>query len=61
MTTTVEAAALAGLTPETFRKAMQRERAKGRDYRMPVDQWYPGNNPAWDEAHVRAWAARRDG
>lgn len=58
--TTAEAATVAGMSPEAFRKAMQRLRAKGHgDYRLPESEWYPGGNPAWDERAVRAWAAGR--
>jgi hypothetical protein len=35
---------------------MQRERAKGRDYRYPEDEWYSGKAPKWDLTAVGAWA-----
>ena len=54
--TTREAAALAGMTVDAFNKAMQRERAKGRDYRYPQDQWYAGKTPKWDLTAVAGWA-----
>ncbi len=55
--TTREAAALAGLSIDAFNKAMQRERAKGRDYRYPEDQWYGERATKWDLTAVAAWAA----
>lgn len=54
--TTREAASLAGLSVDAFNKAMQRERAKGRDYRYPEDEWYSGKAPKWDLTAVGAWA-----
>ena len=55
--TTREAAALAGLSIDAFNKAMQRERAKGRDYRYPADQWYSGKAPKWDLTAIAGWSA----
>ena len=57
--TTREAAALAGLSVDAFNKAMQRERAKGRDYRYPEDQWYSGKAPTWDLTAVEGWVSTR--
>lgn len=57
---TPEAMKAAGITnPATFRKAMLRERQKGRDYRLPRDQWLDGRTPLWDEQALKAWAAGR--
>ena len=57
--TTAQAAALADMDPATFRKAMTRERRRGRDYRAPRDQWPDGRTPMWDADAVREWAATR--
>ena len=57
--TTAQAAALAGMDPATFRKAMTRERRRGRDYRLPADQWPDARTPMWDAELVREWAATR--
>ena len=60
--TTKEAMEVAGLdfdNPQQrarFVKAMQRERAKGRDYRYPRDQWYGERATKWDLTAVAAWA-----
>lgn len=53
---TKEAAAIAGMTPATFRNAMIRERAKGRDYRM---RQLDDRTPVWDEHAIRTWNAGR--
>ena len=50
--TTTQAASLAGMTPAVFRRAMSRERARGRDYRLPGPD---ARTPLWDEVAVRAW------
>lgn len=53
---TAEAAALAGLTPSAFRVYMTRERARGRDYRLPGPDM---RTPLWDSERVREWAVTR--
>ena len=57
--TTAQAAALAGMTPATFRKAMTLERRRGRDYRAPRESWPDARTPMWDAELVREWAATR--
>jgi hypothetical protein len=55
---TKEAAAIADMTPATFRSTMLRERAKGRDYRVrQMDE----RTPVWDEHAIRTWNAGRLG
>ena len=56
MLTTAQAAALAGMTPAAFRKEMSRERARGRDYRLPGPD---ARTPLWDETRVREWSGRK--
>ena len=56
MLTTAQAAALAGMSTDAFRREMSRERQRGRDYRLPGPD---ARTPLWDEAGVREWAARR--
>ena len=59
---TRQAAELAGLTPEAFRRAMLRERQAGRpDLRLPAADWPDARTPLWDGSGVRAWAERRPG
>ena len=53
---TAAAARIAGMTPAAFNRAMQRERDRGRDYRVRQDLWPDGRTPRWDENAVRAWA-----
>lgn len=57
--TTAQAAALAGMDPATFRKAMSRERQRGRDYRAPRETWPDARTPLWDADAVSAWNAGR--
>lgn len=57
--TTAQAAALCGMAPSTFRKAMTRARAKGVDLRRPADQWPDQRTPTWDPARLREWLAAR--
>ena len=57
--TTVQAAALAGMSPASFRKAMTRERQRGRDYRQPPETWPDGRTPLWDADAVRQWNRER--
>ena len=57
--TTAQAAALAGMDPATFRKAMHRERQHGRDYRQPRESWPDARTPLWDADAVSAWDAGR--
>ena len=57
--TTAQAAALAGMDPATFRKAMTRERQRGRDYRQPRETWPDARTPLWDADAVSAWNAGR--
>ena len=56
--TTAQASELAGITPASFRREMNRERAKGRDYQRPGPD---ARTPLWDEAGLRAWIAGRPG
>lgn len=58
--TTTQAAALAGLSPASFRREMNRERTRGRDYRRPRDWWPDRRTPLWDEATIRAWCLARE-
>ena len=57
--TTGQAAALAGMSPASFRKAMTLERRRGRDYRQPADQWPDARTPLWDADAVRQWNQNR--
>lgn len=57
--TTAQAAALAGMDPATFRKAMSRERRRGRDYRAPRESWPDARTPLWDAAAIESWHASR--
>ena len=57
--TTAQAAALAGMDPATFRRAMTRERQRGRDYRAPRETWPDARTPLWDADAVSAWDAGR--
>lgn len=57
--TTAQAAALAGMDPATFRKAMTRERQRGRDYRLPPDEWPDARTPLWDRTAVAKWSRER--
>ena len=57
--TTAQAAALAGMSPAAFRKAMTLERRRGRDYRRPPEEWPDARTPLWDAELVREWAATR--
>lgn len=54
--TTTAAAALAGLSPASFRKEMQRQRQRGADFRRPGPD---ARTPLWDRASVEAWASSR--
>lgn len=47
------------MTRRGFTTYMARERARGRDYRAPRDQWPDGRTPLWDEAAVTEWAKTR--
>ena len=59
---TRQAAELAGLTPEAFRRAMLRERQAGRpDLRLPAADWLDARTPLWDGSRVSAWAGVRPG
>lgn len=59
---TRQAAELAGLTPEAFRRAMLRERQAGRpDLRLPAADWPDARTPLWDGSRVSAWAEVRPG
>ena len=55
---TVEAAALVGLAPASFRAAMARARKQGHDARRPGPD---ARTPAWDKAALLAWHAARPG
>ena len=57
--TTAQAAALAGMSPAAFRKAMTLERQRGRDYRQPRETWPDARTPLWDADAVSAWDAGR--
>mgnify|MGYP003427718806 FL=1 len=57
--TTAEAAALAGMSPAAFRKAMTLERQRGRDYRQPRESWPDARTPLWDADAVRQWSRER--
>ena len=57
--TTAEAAALAGMSPASFRKAMTLERQRGRDYRQPRESWPDARTPLWDADAVRQWSRER--
>ena len=57
--TTAEAAALAGMSPASFRKAMTLERRQGRDYRQPRESWPDARTPLWDADAVRQWSRER--
>ena len=57
--TTAQAAALAGMDPATFRKAMTRERRRGRDYRQPRESWPDARTPLWDLMAVAKWSRER--
>ena len=59
--TTTQAAELSGLTPAGFRRAMNRERTAGRDYRIPADRWPDARTPLWDSDQLRDWLAGRPG
>lgn len=59
--TTAQAAALAGMARDTFHREMSRERGRGRDYRLPRDQWPDQRTPLWDEALLTGWLAGRPG
>ena len=57
--TTAQAAALAGMSPAAFRKAMTLERRRGRDYRLPPAEWPDARTPLWDADAVREWNQNR--
>ena len=57
--TTAQAAALADMDPATFRKAMTRERRRGRDYRLPPAEWPDARTPLWDADAVGNWSRER--
>ena len=59
MMTTAQAAALAGMSPGAFRKAMTLERRRGRDYRRPVEEWPDARTPLWDADAVGNWSRER--
>lgn len=59
--TTAAAATLAGLTPASFRREMNRARAAGVDCRLPADQWPDQRTPLWDGDQLRPWLASRPG
>jgi len=50
---TVAAAALCGMTPAAFRKAMHR---RGYDFRLPGPD---SRTPLWDESRLAEWIASR--
>lgn len=56
--TTTQAAEAAGITRASFRREMNRERARGRDYRQPGPD---ARTPLWDADAVLAWLAARPG
>jgi hypothetical protein len=56
---TAQAAELAGMDQATFRKAMMRERQRGRDYRLPEAQWVDKRTPLYDGTAVESWAKGR--
>ena len=57
--TTAQAAALAGMSPAAFRKAMTLERRRGRDYRLPPAEWPDARTPMWDADAVGNWSRER--
>jgi hypothetical protein len=59
--TTTEAAVVAGMNQPAFRREMHRERERGRDYRLPRDQWFDQRTPLYDATAVTAWAKGRQG
>lgn len=58
MLTTVQAAALVGVTPARFRSLMVTARSLGVDARVPGPD---ARTPLWDEAMLRAWMTTRPG
>jgi hypothetical protein len=54
-----QVAALIDMPIMTFHKAMMRERQRGRDYRLPRDQWIDARTPLYDTRAVQAWAEGR--
>ncbi len=54
--TTAQAAELCSLTQSAFRGAMTRERAAGRDYRLPGPD---ARTPLWDGEKLAVWLAGR--
>jgi len=56
---TAAAAVLCGLSPATFRRAMQRARRDGQDFRRPQSEWPDSRTPLWDEAKLTEWLAAR--
>lgn len=59
--TTWQVAYAAGITPSSARSAMTRERAAGRDCRLPEDLWPDRRTPLYDPAKIAAWLERRAG
>lgn len=57
--TTAQAAALAGMSPASFRKAMTLERRRGHDYRLPRESWPDARTPLWDLMAVAKWSRER--
>lgn len=57
--TTSQAAELVGMEPRGFRRAMNRLRAEGTDFRLPVEVWPDRRSPLWDEDGLRLWHATR--
>ena len=56
-----DAAAIVGMSADTFRRSMSRARGAGLVLTVPVEEWPFPDRPMYDEAAVKAWAGSRPG
>ena len=56
-----EAAAIVGMAPDSFRRAMARAREAGQVLTVPPEEWPFPDRPMYDEGAVKAWADSRPG